>query len=112
MTANNELHEACALVANLARVELKNAGERRFLESWRRYLKRAGDVARWSMAGAEAVLQLRTLRASGDFESYWKFHLTQEQKRQYAKLYADGQPPAIKYKLESQVKSPRLRVVK
>lgn len=68
--------------------------------------------ARWSMAGAEAVLQLRALRASGDFESYWKFHLAQEQKRHHTKLYTDGQPPAIKYELEPQAKTPLLRVVK
>ena len=68
--------------------------------------------ARWSLAGAEAVLQLRALRASNDFESYWKFHLAQEQKRHHAKLYAGGQLPAIKYALESQVKTPHLRLVK
>jgi hypothetical protein len=68
--------------------------------------------ARWSLAGAEAVLQLRALRASGDFESYWKFHLTQEQKRHHVRLYADGQTPAIKYELEPQAKTPYLRVVK
>ncbi len=68
--------------------------------------------ARWSLAGAEAVLQLRALRASGDFESYWKFHLEQEQKRHHAKLYADGQPPAIKYEHESKAKTPHLRLVK
>lgn len=68
--------------------------------------------ARWSLAGAEAVLQLRVLRASGDFDSYWKFYLAQEQKRHHAKLYADGQPPAIKYELEPQAKTPHLWVVK
>ena len=67
--------------------------------------------ARWSLAGAEAVLQLRALRASGDFESYWKFYLEQEQKRHHAKLYADGQPPAIKYEHESKAKTPHLRLV-
>jgi hypothetical protein len=68
--------------------------------------------ARWSMAGAEAVLQLRALRASGDFESYWRFHLAQEQKRHHAKLYADGQPPPIKYDFEPQAKTPHLQGVK
>src|SRR5262249_46266262 len=34
--------------------------------------------ARWSLEGAEAVLRLRSLQASGDFEEYWAFHLQQE----------------------------------
>ena len=29
--------------------------------------------ARWSLEGAEAVLRLRSLRASGDFEDYMVF---------------------------------------
>jgi hypothetical protein len=31
--------------------------------------------ARWSLTGAEAVLRLRAVRASGDFDAYWQFHL-------------------------------------
>ena len=34
--------------------------------------------ARWSLTGAEAVLRLRALRASGDFDAYWPFHLEQD----------------------------------
>lgn len=34
--------------------------------------------ARWSLNGAESVLKLRSLRASGDFDEYWKFHEHQE----------------------------------
>jgi len=49
--------------------------------------------ARWSLRGAEAVLRLRSLRASGDFEAYWAFHLMQEQKRNHAAHYADGRVP-------------------
>ena len=30
--------------------------------------------ARWSLTGAEAVLRLRALRSSQDFEEYWTFH--------------------------------------
>lgn len=37
--------------------------------------------ARWSLTGAEAVLRLRAVRASGDFDAYWEFHLTQEKTR-------------------------------
>ncbi len=34
--------------------------------------------ARWSLAGAEAVLRLRALRASNAFDDYWTFHLAKE----------------------------------
>ena len=40
--------------------------------------------ARWSLDGAEAVLRLRSLRASGDFEEYMAFHHRQERQRNYA----------------------------
>jgi hypothetical protein len=39
--------------------------------------------ARWRLKDAEAILKLRALRASGDFDDYWAFHLKQEQKRNY-----------------------------
>jgi hypothetical protein len=34
--------------------------------------------ARWGLEGAEAVLKLRALIATGDFENYWRFHLRRE----------------------------------
>ena len=34
--------------------------------------------ARWSLAGAEAVLRLRALRSSHDFDEYWTFYEAQE----------------------------------
>jgi hypothetical protein len=37
--------------------------------------------ARWSLAGAEAVLKLRALAANGDFDAYWAYHLRKEQER-------------------------------
>lgn len=40
--------------------------------------------ARWSLDGAEAVLRLRALRSSGDFEDYMVFHKRQERQRNYA----------------------------
>ncbi len=49
--------------------------------------------AGWSLDGAEAVLQMRALRASGDFDEYWKFHLEQEQKRHHTNHYAEGKVP-------------------
>lgn len=47
--------------------------------------------ARWSLAGAEAVLRLRSLRSSGDFEEYWPVHLQAERQRQHLSLYAPQQ---------------------
>jgi hypothetical protein len=34
--------------------------------------------ARWRLAGAEAVLKLRAIKANGDFDDYWRYHLHQE----------------------------------
>jgi hypothetical protein len=68
--------------------------------------------ARWSLAGAEAVLQLRSLRASGDFEQYWEFHLQQEYKRNYQLHYAGGCVPEPKTKPEGKAKVSHLKLVK
>ena len=40
--------------------------------------------ARWSLRGAEAMLRLRSLHSSGDWDDYWRFHLKQEAVRNYA----------------------------
>lgn len=50
--------------------------------------------ARWSVDGAEAVLKLRAVRANGDFDTYWQWHLTQERRRVHESHYADGIIPA------------------
>jgi hypothetical protein len=53
--------------------------------------------ARWSLTGAEAVLRLRALRSSHDFDAYWSFHETKEYERNHRSLYADGiVPPTFK----------------
>ena len=39
--------------------------------------------ARWSLDGAEAILKLRALTASGHFDAYWPYHLEQEHQRIY-----------------------------
>lgn len=44
--------------------------------------------ARWIVPGAEAVLRLRAVRSSGDFEPYWRFHLQREYLRHHAARYA------------------------
>lgn len=49
--------------------------------------------ARWGLAGAEAILKLRAIRANGDFEEYWRFHLAQERERVHLSRYADNQLP-------------------
>jgi hypothetical protein len=51
--------------------------------------------ARWSLTGAEAVLRLRALRSSNDFDAYWKFHEQQEYERHHASRYADHRVPGI-----------------
>lgn len=67
--------------------------------------------ARWSLAGAEAVLRLRALRSSADFDDYWRFHEAQEYQRNHAALYAAGKVPSTR---QPQALSPKhkLRLVK
>lgn len=50
--------------------------------------------ARWSVAGAEAVLKLRAVRCNGDFDAYWRWHLDQERRRVHESRYAAGAVPA------------------
>jgi hypothetical protein len=61
--------------------------------------------ARWGLEGAEAVLRLRALKASGDFDAYWRFHTATEYRVNHASRYADASPP-------NPIPKPRLRVVK
>lgn len=51
--------------------------------------------ARWRLQGAEAVLRLRALRSSGDFNEYWHFHKAMEHQRNHRARYAEGGVPAI-----------------
>lgn len=46
--------------------------------------------ARWGLRGAEAVLRLRSLRSSGDFDEYWRFHLKCEHRRNHLDHYAQA----------------------
>jgi hypothetical protein len=68
--------------------------------------------ARWGLEGAEAVLRLRSLRASGDFEEYWEFHLKQEQQRNHSAHYAGGKVPTPNSELGLKGKGSHLRLVK
>lgn len=38
---------------------------------------------RWTPAGAEAMLKLRAVYLSGDFDEYWSWHIEQDQQRLY-----------------------------
>jgi len=51
--------------------------------------------ARWSMSGAEAVLLLRAVMQSGDFNEYWEFHLDREYDRNHASRYAGAGVPQV-----------------
>ena len=65
---------------------------------------------RWRLVGVEAVLQLRALRASRDFDAYWILHEAREYERNHAQRYPDGiVPPVAEPPLPP---SPRLRRVK
>ena len=52
--------------------------------------------ARWSLRGAEAVLRLRSLRSSGDFDDYWAFHLKAEHLRIHAARRAPSTRPLLR----------------
>jgi hypothetical protein len=49
--------------------------------------------ARWGLAGAEAVLKLRALKANGEFDAYWQYHLTQERHHVHKARYHNHQLP-------------------
>jgi hypothetical protein len=67
--------------------------------------------ARWSLRGAEAVLRLRALRASHDFDDYWNFHENREYERNHAARYAEGRAPATR-RPERRSRTSTLRRVK
>jgi len=49
--------------------------------------------ARWGLEGAEAVLKLRVVRSNGDFDDYWRFHLSQEHERIHRSRYENNVIP-------------------
>jgi hypothetical protein len=56
--------------------------------------------ARWSLKGAEAVLKIRSLVSSGDFDAYWQFHEQQELQRNHGESYevvAGGHSQTLKF---------------
>jgi hypothetical protein len=46
--------------------------------------------ARWSLEGAQAMLWLRAIAASGDTSAYWDYHITQEHQRNHTSRYQDS----------------------
>jgi hypothetical protein len=46
--------------------------------------------ARWGLEGAEAILRLRSLYASGDLDAYWSWHRRAEFQRNHLQNYADN----------------------
>ena len=67
--------------------------------------------ARWSINGAEAVLRLRALRSSRDFDEYWSFHEAREYERNHQALYAGRIVPPASASL-SIIKRDHLKVIK
>lgn len=51
--------------------------------------------ARWSLVGAEAILRLRSLRASGDLDDYWRHHEERERARNHEARYEDSKLPKL-----------------
>ena len=49
--------------------------------------------ARWGLERAEAVLKIRALRASNDFDDYWDYHKRREQQRNHLSRYAADSLP-------------------
>jgi hypothetical protein len=45
--------------------------------------------ARWSLDGAQAMLWLRAIAASGDTDPYWDWHIQQERQRNHLSRYQD-----------------------
>ena len=50
--------------------------------------------ARWGLAGAEAILKLRAIKANGDFEEYWRYHLAQERHHVHEARYHNHTIPS------------------
>jgi hypothetical protein len=46
--------------------------------------------ARWGLPGAQAILWLRAINASGDTDAYWDYHITREHQRNHLSRYHDS----------------------
>ena len=50
--------------------------------------------ARWGLPGAQAMLWLRAIAASGDHDAYWDWHTAQEHQRNHLSRYQPSLEPA------------------
>jgi len=41
---------------------------------------------RWTIAGAEAVLGMRSIQINGMYDDYWRYHIQHEGKRLYGSI--------------------------
>ena len=64
--------------------------------------------ARWSLQGAEAILRLRSLKASHDLDAYWLHHEKLEHARTHQARYVNGEPPTLS---QPSTRRPNLRIV-
>lgn len=67
--------------------------------------------AHWRLFSAEAVLRLRPLRCTGDFEEYWHFHERRERYRNHLCKYSGEKMPSNITFEENQRGKPILRLV-
>jgi hypothetical protein len=65
--------------------------------------------ATWTVRNAEAVLKLRALRCSDDFDEYWKFHEEQELQRNHLERFKNSKLPSARISRGSQ--PPNLRLL-
>lgn len=65
--------------------------------------------ATWTVRNAEAVLKLRALRSSEDFDEYWRFHEEQELSRNHLARFKDHRRPPTAAKTSA---APALQVVR
>ena len=63
--------------------------------------------ARWGLAGAEAILWLRAIRANGDLPHYWDWHIEQEHQRNHLSRY---QPDLDTCRMSAQLEKSRTHV--
>lgn len=64
--------------------------------------------ATWTVRNAEAVLKLRALKTSGDFDDYWAFHEQEELRRNHLSRFKDNRPPPAPSR---SAKAPALRAI-
>ena len=67
--------------------------------------------AHWRLCSAEAVLCLRALRCSDDFEDYWAFHEGCELQRNHLTKYSGAKQPSTSPDAHNQASRPILRLV-